>query len=194
MREFLISQFGENPGVRLFELQQKRLARLVAETKGKSKNQMKTLTKTILPRIALYQVLLEVPTEQPEAYRVIQKYLIEVVCDRMKKSYRLFEKLPAFYSIFRKIFTSSVVKSDNWDSKLLHSDREYFSLDIHKCLWYDACAENKCPEICRLFCECDDINFGSLRKIAFIRNGSIGLGQSKCDFTFKAVRKSRGAV
>ena len=49
--------FGGSRGGSLFSRQEKMLDRLIKTAANRSKNQMKTLVQTILPRIALYKVL-----------------------------------------------------------------------------------------------------------------------------------------
>lgn len=166
-----------------------RLQLLLANTKGKSKTQMKTLKNTILPRIALYQILQDEKSKE-EAYQIIKDYMTNVVCAEINKKYLMIEKLPLFSLIFQRIFISTVIKSDNWQAECVEDDKNGFKINIHKCLWYDACAENGCPELTRAFCECDNINYGSFRKIRFSRTGSIGMGSSMCDFQFNKVDKS----
>ena len=57
IRAFLEEEFESGKSSALFDAQEKSLRTLIENTKGKSKNQMKTLTQTILPRIALYLAL-----------------------------------------------------------------------------------------------------------------------------------------
>ena len=59
IRTFLIDEYGENKGNTLFNNQEIILKELIENTKNKSKRQMKMLTQTILPRIALYKALLK---------------------------------------------------------------------------------------------------------------------------------------
>ena len=56
IKTFLIEEFGKDRGSALFDEQEKALNTIIKNTKNKSKNQMKTLISTILPRIALYKV------------------------------------------------------------------------------------------------------------------------------------------
>ena len=55
---------------------------------------------------------------------------------------------------------------------------------ITKCLWHTACVENGCPELCRLFCDVDDVTYGGLNKIGFSRTKTLGYGGDCCDFHF----------
>lgn len=183
MEKYLINIYGEYHGKELYKKMLERLRILLANIQGKSQTQMKTLKNTIMPRIALYQIIQEEKSKE-EAYRIVKEYMINVVCKAMKKKYLLAEKLPLFSFIFKKIFISNVMKSDNWEADCVRNDKNGFKVIIHKCLWYDACVENGCPELTRIFCECDDINYGSFHKIVFSRMGSIGMGSNMCDFQF----------
>lgn len=58
IKRFLIQEFGEQKGLTYFAKQELYLRNIINATKGRSKSQFKTLTKTILPRIALYRNLL----------------------------------------------------------------------------------------------------------------------------------------
>lgn len=189
MHTFLIEKFGESKGETLFSLQQTRLEELLEGTSGKTKKQMKTLRHTIMPRIALYQILQASNIKQDEAYDIVKEYMVDVVCERMKKNFKKIEKMPFFYTILKKTIVRNLLKGGNWESELIHSDNNSFTAHVHKCLWYDATVENGCPELCRAFCECDDINFDVFSKVDFYREGALGMGANKCDFTFKKVVK-----
>lgn len=41
---------------------------------------------------------------------------------------------------------------------------------MKKCLWYTACIENNCEELCRLFCDVDNVTYGGLKKTRIFTN------------------------
>ena len=57
IKTFLTEEYGSEKGSALFDWQTEILDELIKNTRGKSENQMKTLTETILPRVALYKAL-----------------------------------------------------------------------------------------------------------------------------------------
>ncbi len=57
-------------------------------------------------------------------------------------------------------------------------------ITIKKCLWHTACVENDCADLCRLFCDVDDVTYGGLKKIGFSRTKTLGYGGDCCDFHF----------
>ena len=41
--------------------------------------------------------------------------------------------------------------------------KDTFDVTIKKCLWHTACVENECENLCRLFCDVDDVTYGELK-------------------------------
>lgn len=184
MQKFLISEFGQSLGSKIYNMQQKELKTILGLTKGKSSSQMKTLENTILPRIALYKVLQEEFGEQKKAYNIVQKYMFTVVGKKINKQYSRFELMPGFFYIFRKMMVGVISKSDNWVTEVIENDSTSVKYNITKCLWYDACKENGCQELCKIFCDTDHVIYGSMKKVKFVRKGTLGLGGECCDFCF----------
>ena len=79
IKAFLTEEFGVDKGNELFNKQEIILIELIKNTKNKSKNQMKTLIQTILPRIALYKAMLKDGLSDEEVYQHMQKYMIDIV-------------------------------------------------------------------------------------------------------------------
>lgn len=172
---------------KIFLLQNKILLDIIKNTKNKTPNQIKTLTNTILPRIALYKALNEFYS-QDEAYSIVKKYMYEVIGKNKNKSMKIMEKVPCFYFLYSKIFIH-IMKTTDLQKSNTEYNKKYYNITITKCLWHDACVENGCPELCRLFCDVDNITYDGLKKIGFSRTKTLGYGNDKCDFHF--YKKSR---
>ena len=186
MEEFVIDKYGENKGKELWRLTSDKVTKLMNKTKlATSKDRKDTLKNVIFSKPALYLVLHEKGLSKEEAYDVVYEFLHTVVCVKSKKQYQTMEKIPCFFTIFKKVFIKKTTTSDLWTSSLKCSGKDSFEVDITRCLWHDACSEAGCPEICKLFCGNDDENFGELRKIKFIRKGTLGRGDKMCDFMFE---------
>jgi hypothetical protein len=183
MNKFLVEMYGCEQGRELYRRQKARLESLLPYTRSLTKGQIRTLAKIILPRIALYQVLIDAPDSKDDALSVMAVYM-ERVGAKMGKVARRLEIAPLFYYLFRKIFAYVAVHSDNWVVDVVKNNRESVEINITKCLWYEACADNGCPELCKCFCGTDDIIYGSLRKIKFSRTNTIGCGGEWCDFRY----------
>lgn len=182
IKNYLISELGEEKANELFTKQEKVLKEIISNIKDKSKNQRETLINTILPRIALYKALKE-ELQEEKVYEYMQKYMIDVVAKEKHESTAKMEKIPGFYRIYSKIFLRVVKKTDLWESTQEHG-KNYFNVTMHKCLWHTACKENGCEELCRLFCDVDNITYGNLKKLGFSRTKTLGYGNDCCDFHF----------
>ena len=154
VKSYLIEEFGPNKGNEIFDKQEKELYKIIKKTKDKTENQMKTLIQTILPRIALYKVLLNEEFSKEDVYQI-------------------------YSFIFLKIMRTTDLQ-ENTQSY----GKDHYDVTITKCLWHTACKENGCEELCHLFCDVDDVTYGGLKKIGFTRTKTLGYGGDCCNFHF----------
>jgi hypothetical protein len=182
MKKFLINEFGKEQGEKTYKQQQERFYILVKNSNGKSKNQLKTLKKHILPLIALYQVIQETSGNKEASLQIAEKYFFAGIHSKVNLM-RKIEKLPFFYKIFRMIFNKAL-KADNWKLTFEQNNTEAMVFIIKKCLWHSACAEHNCPEMCNMFCKSDNMCYDSMKKITFRRTQTLGMGGECCDFKF----------
>ena len=183
IRKFLIKEYGKNQGLWCFEKQKLELNNLLGKTKGKSKNQYKTLMYTILPRIALYNVLKDVQGNKESALDIERKYMVDVVGAKKHASTAKLEVVPGFFYLYRSVFLK-IMQTTDLQKSTQESGNDYYNITITNCLWHNACVENKCPELCALFCDVDDVTYGGLKKIGFSRTKTLGYGGDCCDFHF----------
>lgn len=183
IQPFLIEEFGAEKGSALFSKQEETLRELIDRQKNKSKTQMKTLAGTILPSVALYQTLLQDCGDRDAAMERMARYQLGKAAQENHAFTARVERIPGFFALYSSIFRRIVRGADLWQSTQSH-DRDHFNVTITKCLWHDTCVDCGCPELCRLFCESDNVNYGGLRKMGFTRNTTIGCGGDCCDFHF----------
>lgn len=183
IRAFLQDAFGADRGGALFAQQETQLQSLLRAQTGKSQSQMKTLTQRILPCIALYQALAASGLPEVDAVSTLQRYMLTYTAAKQHASTARIEKVPGFYFLYSHIFCRVMRTSDLWRStqKL---EKASFDVTITDCLWHTACVENGCAELCRLFCDVDNVTYGGLKKIGFSRTQTLGYGGHCCDFHF----------
>jgi hypothetical protein len=185
INEFVVSEYGRDLGEKINENQKRIYKKLVSELRDKSENQINTLKNIILPRIALYNALIDMNYTKDEAFIKVKKYLDEVVGKQMNEQLKKAEKIPGFFTIFRKKMYKEVTNNDNWNVEVLENTKDVIRYNIKKCLWHTACKENACTELCQIFCDVDHIIYGNMKKVEFIRQGTIGKGQELCDFCYQ---------
>lgn len=183
IKNFLFSELDTEVAQKIFDEQNNILDKIFLNAFNKTKNQLKTLKNTILPRIALYKALNNYGFSMEDSNNHMKNYMLNYIAKSKHNSMVKMEKVPGFYSLYSKIFLKIMRKTDLQQSKQKH-DAKSFDVTITKCLWHQACVENECPELCRLFCDVDNITYGELNKIGFIRTQTLGYGGDCCDFHF----------
>lgn len=183
IKNFLFSELDTEVAQKIFDEQNNILDKIILNTFNKTKNQLKTLKNTILPRIALYKALNNYGFSMEDSNNHMKNYMLNYIAKSKHNSMVKMEKVPGFYSLYSKIFLKIMRKTDLQQSKQ-KLDAKSFDVTITKCLWHQACVENECPELCRLFCDVDNITYGELNKIGFTRTQTLGYGGDCCDFHF----------
>lgn len=183
IKNFLFSELDTEVAQKIFDEQNNILDKIILNAFNKTKNQLKTLKNTILPRIALYKALNNYGFSMEDSNNHMKNYMLNYIAKSKHNSMVKMEKVPGFYSLYSKIFLKIMRKTDLQQSKQKH-DAKSFDVTITKCLWHQACVENECPELCRLFCDVDNITYGELNKIGFTRTQTLGYDGDCCDFHF----------
>jgi hypothetical protein len=173
-----------NPSVPILESQKRIYSDLISKIQNKTENQRKTLKKIILPKIALYKAFIENKYSKELSYNYVEKYLFENG-KKIHKILRIIELMPFFKKIFIAGVRKQMMTNDNWKTEIKTNESNKIEYDIIKCLWYDACLENNCIELCKCFCDVDNIIYKDMRKIIFERTGTLYYGNKCCDFRYK---------
>ena len=154
-----------------------------------TEKQKKRQKSSIISNIALYQTFIDNGIPAQEAKELVKAYSFYIA----GKAHRILEALfhiPGFFRLFRFFMRKGMSGEEIWISKTLADNANEYSTDVLKCLWCDTCASFNCPEICEIFCLCDHIVFGNIKKLKFDRSETLGMGGNKCDFCFRAETKS----
>ena len=122
--------------------------------------------------------------------------MIDKVAAQKHASTAKMEAVPGFYAIYSHVFLRIMRKADLWESTQKRTP-DSFDVTIKKCLWHTACAENGCAELCRLFCDSDNVTYGGLKKIRLCPHENPGLRQRLLRFSFfqeilRGAEKGRG--
>ena len=125
----------------------------------------------------------ETSNSEEDVYKYMRKYMLDKVAAKKHASTAKMELVPGFYAIYSNIFLKIMRTTDLQESTQAYGN-DYYDVTIKKCLWHTACVENGCENLCRLFCDVDDVTYGGLKKIGFTRTKTLGYGGDCCDFHF----------
>jgi len=183
MQTFLLQRFGQK-SKKLLSEQASLFKECVINIRNKSDSQRKTMTKTILPRVALYKALQKNGFPEAEAKEIVKDYMHFQLTPMVKTLKWVDRYLPFSFALLQKIGSGSS-KNDSWRIENLQRGKNRFSFDVIDCLWYNTCMENDCSELCSTFCDNDIYLYGDLVNTAFNRTQTIASGGKVCDFVYE---------
>ena len=98
--------------------------------------------------------------------------------------------IPGLYRLVPGVFVKSTRSvfgpAAGFVPKELQTGNGVWRVDMMKCPYHDTCAEYGCPELCRCFCDSDDISYAGLHpKLIWERSMTLGRGNDRCDFCMK---------
>ena len=98
--------------------------------------------------------------------------------------------IPGLYRLVPGVFVKSTRSvfgpAAGFAPKELQTGNGVWRVDMMKCPYHDTCAEYGCPELCRCFCDSDDISYTGLHpKLIWERSMTLGRGNDRCDFCMK---------
>lgn len=146
----------------------------------------------IYPAIASLKAMTEAGIARQEA--------IDFLCDYYRwrasgkaTSIKKIMKLPGLYRLMPKLFKKLTPKmfGDAAGFKAIwHDDPQWeLNFDMVQCPYLDKCSAYCCPELCKGYCEADDICYGNMHpKIIWGRTQTLGKGGDCCDFRM-AIKK-----
>ena len=166
----------------------RRLDALLAENADASKEKMYHLEVQILPGIAAYETLQTVLPKE-EAAQIVH----EIIGDHSREVRKTLDKLmrvPGMYRLVPNLSGSITRKVFNGPAGFASIEHETsgrcWRIDMTRCPYNDACIRYNCPELCRCFCDSDDVTYGDLHpKLLWHRTKTLGRGDDCCDFCLK---------
>ena len=162
-----------------------RLQELLAENANESKEKRQHLKRQILPGIAAYETLQTVMPKD-EALQTVHGYL-EQYAGRAHRLIAGLLHVPGLYRLVPGVFVKSTRtafgSAAGFAVTEIKADRTTWRIDMMKCPYNDTCIKYGCPELCRCFCDSDDISYAGLHpKLLWHRTKTLGRGDDRCDF------------
>lgn len=174
----------------------RRLGELLDENADASKKEMFHLGRQILPGIAAYETLQQVMSEE-EALETVHSYVEKLVIKSHKRLVSIL-RIPGLYRLVPRVFmksTRSVFGAEaGFASNEIQTGSGVWRIDMIKCPYHDITLKYGVPELCRCFCDSDDISYSGLHpKLIWERTKTLGRGNDCCDFCMK-IRKNLNEI
>ena len=82
-----------------------------------------------------------------------------------KQNNAKFARMPFVFTMYRMGVKKHMAKNfppEGWKTEWVRCDGKEIHFNLHSCLYHDICVEKGCPELCRVYCENDNIAFPGL--------------------------------
>lgn len=146
--------------------------------------------KMIIPRACIYNAIKEKYPEQA------LDILVQCTMENAHKAAKLLRgatKLPGtkalFINLFEKVTKKKFGEKAGFRNIFYNSGKHEFRMDILECPYCRYFAELGAAQLAKYSCECDDIVYGRIPGIDFIRTQTLAKGGEKCDFDLKLAEK-----
>ena len=146
------------------------------------------MLRNLFPPLAYYQTLLSDGVSQQAALEFVEKETEKAALQK-KAAMKSMTRLPFTYLMYRlfvKKFMTKNFPTEGWETQWLECSGTSIRFHLNRCLYWNICQKEGCPELCQVYCKNDDIAFaGLLPKIRFERSQTLGTGGTCCDFCFR---------
>lgn len=182
-------EFGTEAGMERYQKTEQRYQALQDEyQKAQNPAIREHLLRNLFPPLAYYQTLRSDGFSQQAALELVEKETEKAALEK-KTAMESMTKLPFTYLMYRlfvKKFMAKNFPTEGWDTQWLERSGTSIRFHLNRCLYWDICQKEGCPELCQVYCKNDDIAFaGLLPKIRFERSQTFGTGGTCCDFCFR---------
>ena len=144
------------------------------------------LKKSILPAVAAYKILLAAGQTKEQAFEAVRASVLSD-SEKQKRAFQKIGTLPFGFSLMRLMTPLSLKTTfgpSGWDFTWKQNDRRALKWDCSRCFYADIFTQHKVSELTAIFCESDDVVYGSIPTIRWARTRTIGNGDDICDFVF----------
>lgn len=184
------------PSPELWKEAEDRYAELLEENDLSHPVLGKHLRQSILPSVAVYEILLVSGISKENACEMIRNSVLESA-KTMAKMFQIAGKLPFFFALLRKMCPLSVKTEfcePGWKMEWKRNDCNGIEWDCHACFYADKLKYYGFPELISIFCESDDVVYGNIPGVVWGRTKTIGNGAEICDFRFYNQRGKRRGI
>lgn len=185
LNRVLAARFGAEDGAKIENRIHRRLCALLEEHQNDDDALWEESSNYILPSIAVYLSLREFVGSR-EALGLFRTIYFEAAYEGAA-----FLREKAENQTFREKFPNEMAENKEGERggfrfHLVKNDADGAEFHVLQCPYCDFCAAYQCRELVPIFCECDDIIYGSIHPLLrWERTETLGCGQKRCNFKFR---------
>lgn len=180
----LADRLGADAAASLWVRAERRLDGMLVQSGSLPKGERLQVERFVLPTCAIYFELADA-FGRGEAFRMVDDYMAEYSANAAK-AFRVIVALPGgrgfFMRVFGKVVALAFGERQGYVNEMHECTAERIAYDVVACPYQRTFAQMGAPELCQLFCRNDEVCYGDLDGIRFVRTGTLAKGASCCDF------------
>ena len=145
---------------------------------------------SIFPTAAIY-LTFKAAIGEEKAYEIIEKAAAENAGAAGRKLAKLM-RIPGMPSMFIKLWDPMTRKMfgerSGFRNRFYPKKKGEYRMDILECPYNKYFTELGCPELTKIFCRNDELAYGNLPGLNFIRTSTLGRGGERCDFYLRRAK------
>lgn len=185
----LADRLGADGAEALWARAEHRLDDMLAQFSSLPKGERPQVEGFVLPTCALYFELTDA-FGRDEAFRLLDDYMAEYSANA-SKAFRVIVALPGgrglFMRVFGKVLGLAFGKEQGYVNDMHECTSGRIAYDVLACPYHRVFGQLGAPELCQLFCRNDEVCYGHLDGIRFVRTGTLAKGAGCCDFLIERV-------
>ena len=191
VRELLREKLGEQESNEILSNCEGRIREAWLKYTDVSKEEAYHLKK-IIPIACSYLAIKE---KHPELAMDITLQNHKEKADKAAKALQKVVRLPGMKKLFIKVWNPMTRKmfgeAAGFQNKFYQNKKNEYRMDVLQCPYCRTFTELGAPELAQYSCESDDIVYGNLPGIEFIRTQTLAKGGDKCDFYLRLKQEGR---
>ncbi len=184
LRTRLVDHLGADEAAALWMRVERRLDGMLSQFARLPKGEKPQVEGFVLPTCALYFELADA-FGRDEAFRMVDDYMAEYSANAAK-AFRVIVALPGgrgfFMRAFGKVLGLAFGEKQGYENDFHECTPSRISYDVLACPYHRVFAQMGAPELCQLFCRNDEVCYGHLDGIRFVRTGTLAKGATRCDY------------
>ena len=184
LRARLEDRLGADEAAALWARAERRLDGMLVQFRSLPKGEKPHVEKFVLPTCAIYFELTDA-FGKAEAFQLVDDFMAEYSASA-SKNFKRIVAMPGGPWFFMRVFGTVVGiafgEKQGFKNEMRERTARRIVYDVLTCPYQKASAQLNAPEICQLFCRNDEVCYGNLDGIRFVRTGTLAKGASRCDF------------
>ncbi len=190
LKSRLADRLGADEAAALWTRAENRLDGMLPQLSSLSRGERPQVEQFVLPTCAIYFELADT-FGNDEAFQMVDEFMAEYSANAAK-AFRLIVALPGgrgfFMRVFGKVVPLGFGEKQGYVNDMHECTPNRIAYDVLACPYHRGFSQMDALELCQLFCRNDEICYGDLDGIRFVRTGTLAKGASCCDFLIEQER------